>query len=791
MFLVMVVLGLVFERMTTRNAFIWHDPPNTKPTLALTAQIGGHPLVAQVLCQRGYAEPAAALAFLHADHYSPTPPAVLPDLVQTAERLRHAIRQRERILIWGDFDVDGQTATALLLNGLRRLGADVGFYIPNRLRESHGIRLESLQQQFQAVKPAALLTCDTGVSEHRSIDYTKSQGVTALITDHHDLPPSLPNADAIVNPKRLPTDHPLASLPGVGVVYKLMEDLYTQADLSDELPDLLDLVALGIVADVATQTHDTRYLLQIGLDRLRNTQRVGLSALIEIAGLNPIKINTTDIGFQLGPRLNAAGRLDDASQVVDLLTTTNPSQAHLIALQLEGLNNQRRLQNRQIYEAAQEMIARDSSLLDWEALVLSHPNWHPGIIGIVASRLADHYQRPVVLLTTGDDGTARGSARSVPGYDIGAAIAAQADLLLHHGGHPGAAGLSLDENKIPQFRRRLSNTLHDTFNATVKRGIQLDAFVTLDELSLDLAAELNRLAPFGEGNPRITLATRDLTLKSAAYIGRGQLHRRLIVEDSQGNRQHVLWWNSADQQPPEGQFDLAYELEINTYQDQAELQLVLVDFRPSENAPVVIRAAQPEIIDYRDSANPADTLALLRRDYPEASVWAEGYRRAESPGQPLSKLHEAPTLIVYTTPTGPQPLKTALNHVKPQRIVLLGVAPSFVSVSDVLGRIGQLVRYVLDQQAGRTTITELAEAVAHSPTTIRLTLDIIAAQHALHIDYRRGGSVIIEPTQPPATGAPDDDQLAALQTSLAETAAYRAYFHRAAPVHLLGFDATP
>jgi single-stranded-DNA-specific exonuclease len=402
--------------MTMRNLFTWNDPPTVTPDPRFVEIVGGHPLIAQILMQRGFDSIQKAQAFLDPTYYPPTPPEALLDLVIAAADLNQAFRGGQSILVWGDFDVDGQTATALLVDALRDLGGRVSFYIPNRLRESHGIRVESLKEQIAQVQPDILLTCDTGVSAHVSIDYAKSLGITTLITDHHDLPPTLPAADAIVNPKRLPPQHPLATLPGVGVAYKLVEYLYSQHGRAADLPHFLDLVALGIVADVAEQTRDTRYLLQIGLDRLRNSQRPGLQALIEVAQLAPESLTATDIGFQLGPRLNAAGRLGDANPSVELLTTTDSTRARVLAAQLEGLNTQRRLQNRQIYAAAQEQIARDPSLLDWEALVLGHDSWHPGIIGIVAGQLADLYQRPVVLFNLSGDGLARGStsARQLP-----------------------------------------------------------------------------------------------------------------------------------------------------------------------------------------------------------------------------------------------------------------------------------------------------------------------------------------------------------------------------------------
>ena len=773
--------------MTMRNVLQWTTPPSTLPDDTLLQAIGGHPLVTQILAQRGFTSPDAAHAFLSPSFYSPTPPQALPDLLKAVEILERSITNQDVILIWGDFDVDGQTSTSLLFSALRRLGANVAFYIPHRLRESHGIRLDSLREQLSDLHPDVLMTCDTGVSAHGAIDYAKSQGVITLVTDHHDLPPELPAADAIVNPKRLPAGHPLAALPGVGVAYKLVEALYTRLGRTDELPQFLDLVALGIVADVAEQVNDTRYLLQIGLDHLRDTQRNGLQTLMQTAGLPAGRVNATDIGYQIGPRLNAAGRLDDARPVVELFTTDDPARAQILAMWLEGLNNQRRLLNRQIYAAAQEQIARDPSLLDWEALVLAHPAWHAGIVGIVASRLAEYYQRPAVLLTTADDGTARGSARSAPGYDIGAAIAAQADLLLTHGGHPGAAGLSLYVDNIPAFRRRLSNTLHETRDPSVHPGLNLDAYVAWDELTLDLAAELNRLAPFGEGNPRITLATRDLTLKSAAFIGRSHEHRRLIVEDTSGTRHNVVWWNSADQPLPDGLFDLAYQLEINTYQDQTELQLVLVDFHRAASAPAEVVPPQRQVIDFRGSPYPDQVLRDVLDRYPDAVVWAEGYRRAESPGVPLSDLSAADVLVVYTTPTYPHAFQNALQRVKPDLIVLVATDPPTQAFTDVLKRILSLIKYVLNQQQGQTTLTALAETSGQSSATIRLVLEYLVAKGEIEVTYARGDSVSITAAHQSPT-ADVVEKRDAVQTSTTETAAYRAFFQRATPQQLLGED---
>lgn len=773
--------------MTTRNVYSWKEPNAISPSPALLSLVGGQELIAQVLTRRGFETVEQAQRFLDPASYPPTPSAALPDLVVASEMLDNAIRHRQQILIWGDFDVDGQTATALLFDALNRLGARVAFYIPNRLRESHGIKRDSLRDQLVAVRPALLLTCDTGISEHVSIDYAKSCDIKVIITDHHDLPPTLPNADAVVNPKRLLSNHLLASLPGVGVAYKLIEHLYTERGRSDELVDFLDLVALGIVADVAQLTGDTRYLLQIGLDQLRASRRLGIKALIEVANLHPETLSAADIGFQLGPRLNAAGRLDDARLAVELLTTNDSVRARILAASLEGLNTQRRLQNRQIYAAAQEQIARDPTLLDWHALVLSQPNWHPGIIGIVAGQLAERYQRPVIMLSVAEDGTARGSARSVPGYNIGAAIAAQSDILIEYGGHPGAAGLSLHIDNLLMFRRRLSNTLQENFDPSTRPELCLDAVLPLSALSLDLAASLECLAPFGEGNLRPILASKDLHLHSAAFLGRGQQHRKLTVEDESGVRREVIWWNCADQTLPDEQFDLAYEVDINQREGTPELRLTLVDLRRAASAPPAIVHPARQIADHRTEPNPDTRLARLRSQHPDAVIWAEGFRKAESPGLPLADLYPASVLIIYTAPYGPQPLQEALKRVDPTQVVLLGLTPPQETVTDVQRRILELIKFVLNRQDGRTTISALSTATGQSPQTVELALEYIEARGDIQLDTQDGDNICLLP----GSGIPLADaaeKLAAFQETVAETRAYRAFFKRAEPSHLLGWD---
>ncbi|MBI4772396.1 MAG: DHH family phosphoesterase, partial [Chloroflexi bacterium] len=424
----------------------WLDPPDTPVPDALRTAVGGHPLIAATLARRGLADPAAARAFLDPDCYTPAPPADLPGVPAAAERLERALRAGERICVWGDFDVDGQTAAALLVSALRGLGGDVTYHIPLRARESHGVKLPALREVLDA-GAELLLTCDTGVDAREALEYARSRGVEAIVTDHHSLPPSgalgglppdLPPATALVHPGLLPPGHPLATLPGVGVAFKLTEALLRRAGRAADCDALLDLVALGIVADVAVQTGDARYLLQRGLAQLRRTARPGLLAVFERAGLDPASLTEEHIGFQLGPRLNALGRLGNAGKGVELLLTPDLGRARVLALELEGLNARRKLLTDQTFKSALAQLERDPALGETAALVLAHPEWEAGVVGIVAARLAERFHKPALLLACPPGGPARGSARSVTGCDLTAALAAHAGLLASLGGHPMA-----------------------------------------------------------------------------------------------------------------------------------------------------------------------------------------------------------------------------------------------------------------------------------------------------------------------------------------------------------------
>ena len=760
----------------------WIDPAPVEIPASIEA-LGLSPLIADTLVRRGFTTPEAVRAFLDPDSQTLASPYELPGMDSAVERILSTIRRREQICVWGDFDVDGQTSTALLVQTLTALGADVTYHIPIRAVSSHGVHVPGLSEIIdRGIK--LVVTCDTGISAHEAVDYAKSLGVDFVITDHHDLGETLPDAVAVVDPKMLPDDHPLGTLAGVGVAYKLAEALLSRNDFSGSVKgtevattELLDLVALGLIADVALLKDETRALAQKGLKTLRDSRRLGLQLIAELAN-QPLSQATEEyIGFVLAPRLNAMGRLGDANPAVELLITGDPVRARVLAAQLEGLNSQRKLLTSQVYRAAEAQLREDPSLLEGAAIVLGHPSWPGGVIGIVASRLKERYNKPVILFNTPEDGPARGSARSVEGLHITEAIAAQKELLLNFGGHPMAAGLSLNQENLPAFRKRLNKTIAGMLGATAleEPTLQIDAWLSLPELTLDFADTLEGLAPFGAGNPALIFASRDVQLKAIAKIGKAGEHLRLNIEDEGGNTESVLWWNGTDEELPETgtKLDIAYSLRAGTYRGERQLSLEFVDFRVVGEKVVEVKKERIEVVDLRQNLEHLSSLSVQR--------FAEGNDKDKLGGTDRYHLQPSAELAIYTPPPGPGEFKTILEQVKPQKIYLVTQNPPTEKTEEFLKRLAGMAKFVVAKKDGKTKISELAAATAQREISVRVGLEWLAA----------GGHVTIAPYGDDAgeedaillsTGSGEGNEYVrkelyvAVKGLLEETGAYRTHF---------------
>ena len=561
----------------------------------------------------------------------------------------------------------------------------------------------------------------------------------------------------------------------MGVAYKLIEALAAHDD--HDPGGLLDLVALGIVADVMVQVDDTRYLLQRGLERLRRNERPGLRAILERAQIAVAELNEGHIGFAIGPRLNALGRLDDANPAVELLTTNDWQEARVLAHQLESYNARRKFLSNQVYESAIAQINAEPWLLDYAALVLSHSDWHSGVIGIVASRLVEEFGRPAVLIATPDE-TGRGSARSVAGLDITAAFGQVAAQLTRFGGHSMAAGMSLPADGIFQFRRALSGVLRDMGGAEpMAPTLTVDGYLPLTELSLELAQDIERLAPFGNGNPPLTLATRGLKLAGRKGLGRRGEHLQVEVEDEAGQRQRVIWWRGAGKDLPGGKFDLAYTLRSSSFQGQREALIEWLDYRQLESALPDIKADEPpwELQDYRGSDDPLSALAGAREWYPQAQIWAEAATESIDGAVNRLGLRASETLIVWTAPPSAETWAAALATVSPGRLILFGALPDCADLSSFLLRLAGLVKFSISRRGGAVGLEALASATAQPERTIQVGLQVLRALGKLDYQVAASGQYQLQ-----GADIPPSSELGALRNRLdlllRETRAYRKYW---------------
>lgn len=576
----------------------WHLLAHDRAGLErLSRALAVPPVVAQLLLNRGLHDPEAARHFLASPFRGLREPDLLPGAAEAADRLHAAVRDGRRICVYGDYDVDGLTGMAILGEGLKLLGATVDYYVPHRLDEGYGLNEDALRQIAEG-GASLVVTVDCGIASVAEADEARRLGLELIVTDHHEPKARLPRADALVHPRLPGTAYPFGDLSGSGVAFKVAWALFQRASGStrvtprfrEYLHDSVALAALGMIADVVPLRDENRIFVRHGLARLPGTSSVGLKALIEASGLNARPdLRASDVSFTLAPRLNAAGRLGCARLVVELLTTTSAPRAAELARFLDGQNQQRQQIERRILAQVREQLqAYDGDRTT--ALVLADRDWHPGVIGIVAGRLAETYARPVLLVAVGKDGTVGlGSGRSVPGFPLHEALSACGDGLLSHGGHAAAAGFRIPFDLIDSFRERFCAYAAEHFRAGPPAPrLVLDAEVPLSVLTFSLVESLNQLEPYGAGNPRpLFLAGQLQVVGEPRRIGGGERHLSFRVRQ-EGTTLRAIAFNHGERveelMSADGWCSLAFTPSINEWQGYRSVQLEVKDLQPGRQA---------------------------------------------------------------------------------------------------------------------------------------------------------------------------------------------------------------
>ena len=563
-------------------------PPLYPGAAALAAELRIAPVIAQLLIGRGFGDVTAARAFLTAGLDSLHSPHALLSMDLALERLQRAIRNGEKIRIHGDYDVDGTTSTAILKTAIELAGGQASFHIPHRLKDGYGISVSAVDQSAHD-GVTLMISVDTGIRAAAVVARAAELGMDVIITDHHLPDSAIPLAIAVINPNRPGCLYPNKDLCGVGVAYKLVEALlsslgWPEAKLKRVLASFLKMVAIGTVADVVPLTGENRALVKHGLAALRDLRSPGLQALFAVAGIEPGTYPTArQIGFQIGPRINAAGRMASANDAVDLFLTQDLGRAQAIAAQLNEHNTARRAEE----EAVQDVILKECLAAppgeDCFALVFSAQGWHRGVLGIVASRLVEKFHRPVFVLSE-ENGNASGSGRSIPGFHLLDALDSMPELFTKYGGHKHAAGLTMPADAVAAFRDRFnSHASHRLTREDLRPAIEIDAIATLPELDDNLYRGLEALEPFGHGNPAPVFAAMNVEVAGPVTFMK---EKHLKVPLRQGTR--TIWFKAfncaerAVELPIGARVDVAFSLEEDRY-NQGRWSPVLRDFRPSRN----------------------------------------------------------------------------------------------------------------------------------------------------------------------------------------------------------------
>lgn len=572
--------------------FKWNytPPADTQVNVAkdLGEKLGISPILASLLIHRGITTESAAKRFFRPQLADLINPFLMKDMDAAVDRLNDAMGHKERILVYGDYDVDGCTAVALVYKFLRQFYSNIDYYIPDRYDEGYGVSKKGIDfAKETGVKLIIILDC--GIKAIEEITYAKEQGIDFIICDHHVPDEVMPPAVAILNPKRPDDSYPFKNLCGCGVGFKFMQAFAKNNNIPfSRLVPLLDFCAVSIAADLVPVVDENRILAFHGLKQLNQNPSLGLKAIVDICGLNGRELSMSDIIFKIGPRINASGRMENGKKSVDLLVEREYSLALDQAKHIDEYNEQRKDVDRQMTEEANQIVARLESQKHQSSIVLYDEHWKKGVIGIVASRLTEIYFRPTVVLTR-DENLATGSARSVAGFDVYAAIKSCRDLLLNFGGHTYAAGLTMKWADVKEFRKRFQAYVEEHIEPEQREAIlDIDAVIDFKDITKKLHTDLKRFAPFGPGNPKPLFCTLDVyDFGTSKVVGREQEHIKLELVDSKSNNvmNGIAFGQSASARyiKSKRSFDIAYTIEDNVFKRGA-VQLQIEDIRPTEES---------------------------------------------------------------------------------------------------------------------------------------------------------------------------------------------------------------
>ncbi|WP_455539955.1 single-stranded-DNA-specific exonuclease RecJ [Terrisporobacter sp.] len=547
----------------------------------LSEKIKISPEISQILKNRGIESEKDAEIFMNPSLEYLRDPFLMKDMRKSTDRIKKAIENKERIYIYGDYDVDGVSSTSILYLYFKSIGFSVKYYIPNRLEEGYGINEEAIRKIYDDGCDL-IITVDCGITSVKEVEIANDLGIDVIITDHHECQSELPNAYAIVNPKQEDCNYPFDMLCGCGVAFKMIQALSDEEEFKTSMFDYLEIVTLATICDIVPLIDENRIIVKNGLKLMKEGKNLGLRELIKVCGIETNKIGSSHIGFSVGPRINASGRLGYSYLGVQLFTTDNEDEAKEIANILEAKNIERQMIESKMYKEAEDILSSDERFKDDKVLVVAKEGWQHGIIGIVASKLTEKYYKPTILLTI-EDGKATGSARSIKGFSIFDALVDCKDLMNKFGGHEQAAGLSLDAENIEELRLRINKIAdYNLSKEDLIENIKVEYELEEDSANLDLVDDLHKLEPFGLSNPSPRFIMRDLLLTNVFKMGKNKQHLKIIAENK--NEYECVGFNLAylaDDFQVGDKIDILFQLDENNFNNKRKVQLLLKDIRLS------------------------------------------------------------------------------------------------------------------------------------------------------------------------------------------------------------------
>ncbi|NJP36565.1 single-stranded-DNA-specific exonuclease RecJ [Alkalicoccus luteus] len=629
--------------------------PADGPVQDVQQRTGLTSIAAKFLVQRGFETDDQIRTFLKGSTEHLHDPFLMKDMHKAVDRIHTAVSKKERILVFGDYDADGVTSTSLLYSALTTIGAEAAWYVPNRFTEGYGPNEPAFRQAAEE-GVTLIITVDTGISGVNEAEAAKSLGVDLIITDHHEPPPVIPDGFAVINPKQEDCGYPFKELAGVGVAFKLANALLGR------LPEeFFDLTAVGTIADLVPLEDENRILASKGLQSMQDRLRPGLKALLQAAGTSRDELDEETIGFVIGPRLNAAGRLDSADPAVELLLTQDPGEAEETAGMIDALNRERQELVKEIASEAEKKVEEQGVP---PVIVVAGEGWNPGVIGIVASRLVERFYRPAIVLSLLEDGTtAKGSARSIEGFDMFQSLSKFREILPHFGGHPMAAGLTMQRADIDQLRSGLIQTAEETLKADdYLKKIHVDLEVSVDEISVKTIQDLAAMAPFGMGNPAPKILIRRAVVEQAKVIGSAKDHLKLTLtnKDHSSSLDLIAFRMGAAEKSisPLAELSAVGKLSINEWNGRVKPQMIVEDLRIDDwqlfdhrgSRQYLSKQKEPRVLLHFSESAPADT--------PQA--WKTVC--CKDPDQAAPELSQAAYVTLYDTPDSMDQLRAVMQH---------------------------------------------------------------------------------------------------------------------------------